>query len=338
LNITGREIELYERLFIGTANRFPAILAWWPRGATAIQIVGCFKQVTMFARRIWPANGGHSLKRMHKAKSNLADCPRAGIAAYFIPMALTFACVHGAAAIDARAGSSTQSKALVAGAPDGGQLSTADRDILELSLDQAMWTALAFENAAKLREVLKRGADPNKPEKLSQMTPLMVAETAELVEILLKAGADPNQKDRTGRTALHHAVKMREAGSIVRLLGQAGADVNARAQDIGECTPLLSAVEHYFEDKAQEETALAIRILIHLGADINATATAGHNALSLAASHNQPELIRLLIELGADPERRLVNGRTPLDYAREAKAEDAIQALAAAPSKQPPAN
>jgi ankyrin repeat protein len=49
-------------------------------------------------------------------------------------------------------------------------------------------------------------------------------------------------------------------------------------------------------------------------------------------------LIRLLIELGADPARRLVNGRTPLDYAREAKAEDAIQALAAAPSKQPPAN
>jgi hypothetical protein len=77
----GREIELYDRLFIGTAKRFPAILAWWPSGATAIQIVGCHKQVTIIAREILPPNGGHSLKRKRKAKSKSADCSRAGIAA-----------------------------------------------------------------------------------------------------------------------------------------------------------------------------------------------------------------------------------------------------------------
>lgn len=338
MNITGLEIRGGDRLLIGTANRFPAILTRWPFGAKATRIVGYFTRTVSIARRIWPANGGHFLKRMRKARSNSAASSWTGIAAHLFPIALICACVNGGGAIEARAGSSVKAKAGSIAAPYGSQLSAADRDVLELSLDQAMWTALAFEDAAKLRDVLKRGADPNKPEKLSQMTPLMAAETAELVEILLEAGADPNQKDRTGRTALHHAVKMREAGSIVRLLGQAGADVNAPAKDIGDCTPLLSAVEHYFEDKAREETALAIRILVHLGADINASDATGHNALSLAASRNQPELIRLLIELGADPERRLVNGRTPLDYAREAKAEDAIQALAAAPSKQPAAN
>jgi len=338
LNITGCETKGNDRLLIGTANSVSAILTPWLVGAEASGIVGYLMRTAFIARWIWPANGGHFLKRMRKARSNSAGCPRAGIAAFLLPVALTFACVNGGGALEARAGSSVKAKAGTVGTPYGSQLSAADRDVLELSLDQAMWTALAFEDAAKLRDVLKRGADPNKPEKLSQMTPLMAAETAELVEILLKAGADPNQKDRTGRSALHHAVKMREAGSIVRLLGQAGAAVNAPAKDIGDATPLQSAVEHYFEDKAQEETALAIRILVHLGADINAADTAGHNALSLAASRNQPELIRLLIDLGADPKRRLPNGRTPLDYARDAKAEDAIQALAAGPSKQPAAN
>jgi hypothetical protein len=209
---------------------------------------------------------------------------------------------------------------------------------LQMSREEAMWAALAFEDAPRLKELLKQGTDPNKPEELSQMTPLMAAETVQIAKILLDAGADPKRCDRTGRTALHHAVKMREAASVVQLLARQGADVNARAKDGGQYTPLLTAVDHYMEDKDRQETALVIRILIHLGADVNAADAKGDTALAVAAAHNQPELIRLLIELGADPSRRMGNGRTPLDYAREANAQDAIQALAAAPSKQTPAN
>ena len=209
---------------------------------------------------------------------------------------------------------------------------------LELSREEAMWAAIAFEDAPRLKDLLNQGTDPNKPESLSQMTPLMAAETAQIAKILLDAGANPTLRDRTGRTALHHAVKMREGASVVQMLARVGVDLNARARDSGENTPLLTAVEHYLEDKDRQETALVIRILIHLGADINAADMKGDTALAIAAAHNQPELIRLLIELGADPARRMGNGRTPLDYAREAKAHDAIQALAAAPSKQAPAN
>ncbi len=212
-------------------------------------------------------------------------------------------------------------------------------DRLEMSVEQALWTALAFEDVPKLKELLKYGADPNKPEKLSLMTPIMAAETETMAKILLEAGANPNLRDRTGRTALHHAVKMREAGSLVRLLGQAGADVNARAnKDFSAETPLLSAIENYLEDKNRSETALAIRILIHLGADLDAADLSGRTPLAVAAANNQPALIRLLMELGADPARRMVNGRTPLDYAREANAEDAIKALDTITSKQMPAN
>lgn len=209
---------------------------------------------------------------------------------------------------------------------------------LEMSREEAMWAALAFEDAGRLKDLLNQGTDPNKPESLSLMTPLMAAETAQIAKILIDAGADPKLRDRTGRTALHHAVKMREAASVVQILARLGADLNARAKDNGQNTPLLCAIEHYLEDKDRQETGLVIRILVHLGADINAADAKGDTSLAIAAAHNQPELIRLLIELGADPSRRMGNGRTPLDYAREANAQDAIQALAAASSKQMPAN
>jgi|EndMetStandDraft_9_1072997.scaffolds.fasta_scaffold07204_2 ankyrin repeat protein len=211
-------------------------------------------------------------------------------------------------------------------------------DALELSQDQALWAALAFEDTEQLRQLLKRGANPNKPEELSLMTPLMAAETLSVAWTLLEAGADPRARDRTGKTVLHHAAKMREATSIVPLLVRAGADVNARTDDADRDTPIFCAVENYMESPDKYAAGLTVRTLVHSGADINAADANGATVLAIAASHNQPGLIKLLVELGADPNKRLSNGRTPLDYAREANATDAIQFLDGVASKSAPAN
>lgn len=209
---------------------------------------------------------------------------------------------------------------------------------LELSREQALWAAVAFEDAGKLANLLKLGVDPNKPEERSRMTPIMAAETLPVAKILIEAGADPRLRDKAGRMALHHATKMREGASIVELLVRSGADVNARANNGDQDTPLLCAVENYLEVEDRQEAALIIRVLIHLGADVNAADTRGNTALVLAAKHNQPELIRLLLELGADAARPVIGGRTPLDFAREANATEAMSALASAPAKTVPAN
>ncbi len=213
-----------------------------------------------------------------------------------------------------------------------------DRAGIKLSLAQAMWASLAFEDGNQLARLLSNGADPNAPEEISLMTPLMVSEKAEIAKLLLEAGADPNGRDKLGRTVTHHAVKMTEAATIVRLLGEAGANIDVRADGIANMTPLLCAVEHYTEDQDHEETALVIRILAHLGADLEAVDSAGRSALVIAAASNQPRLIRLLIELGADPQRATSDGKTPLDYAREANAQDAIQELASISSPASKAN
>jgi cytohesin len=211
-------------------------------------------------------------------------------------------------------------------------------EVLELQQDQALWTALAFEDVEQLRNLLKRGADPNKPDELSLMTPLMAAETLPITGALLEAGADPRARDRIGRTPLHFAVKMREALSVIPLLARSGADINARTSPPEAVTPLFSAVEHYLEDANKDGAGLIIRMLVRLGADINAADDNGATVLAVAAAQNQPELIRLLMELGADPARRLTNGRTPLDYAKEANANAAIQLLDGVTGRIPPAN
>jgi ankyrin repeat protein len=211
-------------------------------------------------------------------------------------------------------------------------------DRIELSREQALWAALAFEDTAKMASLLKLGADPNKRDELSQMTPLMAAESLPVAKILIDAGADPHIRDRAGRTALHHAAKTRDGAAIIELLVRMGADANARADDMARDTPLLCAIENYLEIEDRQQAELIIRALVHLGADINMADARGNTPLVIAATNNQPDLIRLLLELGADAARPAYGGRTPLDFAREANATEAMHALASAPMRHVPAN
>jgi ankyrin repeat protein len=204
---------------------------------------------------------------------------------------------------------------------------------IELSQEQALWAALAFEDAGKVRLLLQRGANANRPEELSQMTPLMAAETVPVAVALLQYKADPKARDRSGLSVIHHAVAMRDGAAIVKLLVEQGVNVDTRTDDAAKATPLFIALKKYVEGNDKKTTADVIRTLANLRADLNALDGRGETPVAFAAFNNQPELLRLLISLGADPTKKLGNGQTPLDYAREANATDAMRVLAELPVK-----
>jgi ankyrin repeat protein len=199
---------------------------------------------------------------------------------------------------------------------------SASADHLRLSREQALWTALAFEDADMLRRLLREGADPNKAEELSMMTPLMAVETAALAEALVESGASVEARDRLGRTPLHYAARMREAAQIIPLLGRRGADPNAHAAGGKGATPLITVVEAFFEDLDKKRCAQLVRLLVQAGARIDEPDDRGDTPLALAAVNNVPELVKLLLELGADPSLRLRSGKTAADYARERGSHD----------------
>ena len=85
----------------------------------------------------------------------------------------------------------------------------------------------------------------------------------EIVQILIKDGADPNETDEKGRTALHWAIANNDDLALLRVLLEAGADLDA--QDAWRETPL---------HLAQSEEAYDL--LIEMGADPNINDMAGH--------------------------------------------------------------
>lgn len=158
-----------------------------------------------------------------------------------------------------------------------------------------------------------------------------VADVVADVRFLLENGADPNVPDREGNTPLHQALSMAydQGGwdtdrnrannialrvGVVQELAQFGADVNARNRD--EKPPLHRA------GWAPE----TMKVLLDLGADVEARDGRGLAMLHHVAWGGGPEQMRVLLEHGADPnaatliqykgEKGLfVNGATPLHLA-----------------------
>jgi ankyrin repeat protein len=109
-----------------------------------------------------------------------------------------------------------------------------------------------------------------------------------------------------GWTALHLAAFFGHKPLAMAVIAR-GADVNARATNAMKNTPLHAA--------AAGRKADLVELLLHEGADANATQEGGWTALHAAAQNGDRGIVALLIANGADSKMRADNHQCALDLA-----------------------
>ncbi len=126
-----------------------------------------------------------------------------------------------------------------------------------------------------------------------EMTPLMLASSdnnLEIVKILVEAGADINAKHKeTGKTPLMFAASLGYDEVCEYLLNQ--KDILINAKDKEGKTALMHAVV--------SGRAEVVKLLIDKKANIHARTNTEESALSLAIKSARPEIIKILKENGA---------------------------------------
>jgi ankyrin repeat protein len=192
-------------------------------------------------------------------------------------------------------------------------------------------------NAAMVEKLIKAGADSNVPLTPAGDTALMMASRTgktDAINVLLDGGAKVNTKETWGgTTALMWAVAERHAAAVKTLIDH-GADVNARSNFVPAAngrgfegrTPVApqpgQAAEEFASGwltplmfSAREGDVESARLLVAAGADVNAPASDGKDALGLAIFNGNYELALFLIDSKAQVNRADTQGFTPLFWA-----------------------
>jgi ankyrin repeat protein len=217
----------------------------------------------------------------------------------------------------------------------GAKVSTANRD-------GATPLQLASINgsAAMIEKLIKAGADPNAPLSSSGDTALMMAARTgktNALNVLIETGANVNAKESWGgTTVLMWAVSERHPDAVKVLLDH-GADVHARSNFVaaangrgfegrtpsapgkddakqkveefasGSLTPLMFA--------AREGDLASAKLLVAAGADVNAMAGDGKDALGLAIFNGNYDLASFLVDNKSNLNQADTQGFTPLFWA-----------------------
>ncbi len=174
---------------------------------------------------------------------------------------------------------------------------------------------------AKVRLLVEKGADVKARSKLGRTALLIAAAhdgNSQTVKLLIEKGADVSTPDKFQFTPLSVAAEANDAASV-RLLVQAGADVNARVDALDHFgdTPLLYAAGH-----GNVET---IKLFLAKGADVNAVGAAkvgkvkngplglgSFTPLLFATAYGGSDAVKLLLDAGAKVNVQDVRGMTPL--------------------------
>jgi ankyrin repeat protein len=127
-----------------------------------------------------------------------------------------------------------------------------------------------------------------------------------------------NMRDADGRTTLMHAILAEDADpSIVRLLIDRGADVNAADSD-----QRWSALHFGARDQKPE----IVRQLLEVGAAVDPIDAFGNTPLwrAVMEAGSSLDTIKELLRHGADPHRKNSRGIAPINLARDMGRDDIV--------------
>lgn len=179
--------------------------------------------------------------------------------------------------------------------------------------------AVSSNDLDSVKTFLQQGLSPDADTDGAGLTPLMLAESGEMVKLLLEAGANVKKTDNRGWNCLHHAATRNGTVIAARMLIRAGAEHSKRNDD-GD-TPALLTRLLFIEKIAPEWGKNYLTLLVNSGANIDATDTQGMTLLHYAATSDCLELAEVCLMLGADPDLMTSYGKAPRQLARELKAQ-----------------
>jgi uncharacterized protein len=214
----------------------------------------------------------------------------------------------------------------------GAKVNTANRDgATPLQL------AALNGSATMIEKLVKAGADPNAPLSSSGDTALMLAArtgTTDAIKVLLETGANVNAKESWGGTTPLMSAAAERHPAAVKMLIERGADVSARSSFVAAAngrgfegrTPSApkndQAVEEFASGwltplmfAAREGDLESARLLIAAGADVNAVAADGKDALGLAVFNGNYDVASFLIDSRSSVNKADTQGFTPLFWA-----------------------
>ena len=166
------------------------------------------------------------------------------------------------------------------------------------------------------------------------------ADSDKVATAFLANGANVDAKGEENFTPLMLAL-LENANKVAALLLAHGADVNFQAEN--GFTPLFLAVASGLEGSEEVENRVTttdeiVALLLIYGADVNAKITgtkseyadlSGFTPLHIAAVSNNAKVVTMLIEHGAEVNAETDDGTTPLAFAIEEDAQQAVKILRA---------
>ena len=174
--------------------------------------------------------------------------------------------------------------------------------------------AIEFDQPQVILNLLKRGFDPNTPDKQGQ--PALIAAirkpSPKSAEVLIRwPKTKLNAQNPHDETPLMMAAFDNQM-SLAKLLIEKGADVNKTGW-----TPL-----HYAATKGHVEV---MKLLLEMHAYIDAESPNGTTPLMMAAHYGTPLATKLLLDEGADPTPKNEKGLSALDFALNGPEKNSVE-------------